>query len=89
MEVDAGETECGRDERRRRLAIRPEAFAVEEELGVELARSLGGEHGLDGGHVHSEELVIRAKTPRRKRSCRYRGAREEIRPRDFDRSPVL
>ena len=39
VQVDAGEAERRRDQRRRGLAVRPERLAVEEQLGVELARS--------------------------------------------------
>ena len=37
VEVDAGEAEGRRDQRRGRLAVGPERLAVEEQLGVELA----------------------------------------------------
>jgi len=35
--VDACQSERGRDERRRRFAVRPEGLRIHEELGVELA----------------------------------------------------
>ena len=44
VQVDAGQAERRRDQRRRRLAVRTERLAVEEQLGVELARPPGVEH---------------------------------------------
>src|SRR5207247_10438408 len=48
MEIDPVETERGGDERRRRLSVGTEAFSVEEELCVELARVPGREGRLGG-----------------------------------------
>src|SRR6185369_16867384 len=39
MKIDAGESERGRDQGRRRLAIRTKSFAVEKQFSVKLSRS--------------------------------------------------
>ncbi len=56
VEVDPRKAECGRDQHRRRLAVGPEAFPVEEELRVELARAPAREHLVQGRLVHPQEV---------------------------------
>jgi hypothetical protein len=59
VEIDAGEPERGRNQCRRRLPIGTEAFAVEEELGVELPGPPGGENGVEGRLVHLKQIGYR------------------------------
>ena len=53
--VDACQSERGRDERRRRFAVRPEDLRIHEELGVEHAGSPAIEDGPHGRLVCAEE----------------------------------
>ena len=56
MVVHAGQPEGGRIEGCRRLAVRPEGFAVEVQLGVELARPPGLQGPLDLGFRDLEHV---------------------------------
>jgi hypothetical protein len=55
VQVHSGETEGRRDERGRGLSVRPEPFPVQEDLGVELARSPPEEHLAQRVLRHAEE----------------------------------
>ena len=72
MQVDAGKTERGRDERCCRLPVGAKALAVEKQFGVEFARSPEGEHLTYRGLVDPE----------------HRDHRREIRRKVDDRADV-
>src|SRR5262245_24747703 len=59
VEVDACETESGRNQCRGGLSIRPESFAVEEKLGVEFPRPPTGERRPDGRYIDPQEISHR------------------------------
>src|SRR6266508_4572094 len=59
VEVDACETESGRNQCCGGLSIRAESFAVEEKLGIEFPRPPTGEHRPDGRHIDSQEISHR------------------------------
>jgi hypothetical protein len=62
--IRSGELVTWWDQGGGRLAVGPEPLAVQEQLGVELARPPRGQHLLDGGHVGAEEAGDRPQVGR-------------------------
>ena len=56
VQVDARQSEGGRDQGRRRLAVGPEPLAVHQQLGVELARTPRSDDGAHGRLVDAKQL---------------------------------